>query len=134
MNKEQVLAYPFSVILFATGLAFGQPATDVFFGNLHVHTNWSFDGYTNGAITGPDDAYRWAKGEAIPGGGGGPDIKIKVPLDWYVVSDHAEYLGVFKEMGNPDSLLSKLDISKRVTSDDPAVSFAAYGEVLAGIG
>ena len=54
---------------------------NAYFGNVHIHTSWSFDGFTNGSITAPDDAYRWAKGEAIPGGGGGPVIgSCKKPL------------------------------------------------------
>ena len=103
---------------------------NVYFGNLHIHTSWSFDGYTNGSITEPSDAYRWAKGESIPGGGGGGDLQIKVPLDWYAVSDHAEYMGVFKNMENPDSELSKLPIAKEITSGDQAVAFNAFAKIL----
>jgi len=107
-----------------------NPLREAYFGNFHVHTNYSFDAYTNGAATGPDGAYRWALGEAIPGGGDGTPLKIKKPLDWYMVSDHAEYLGVFRKMEDPDSPYSKLPIAKRVTSDDQAVAFAAFGELL----
>jgi hypothetical protein len=108
-----------------------NPLNDAYFGNLHIHTNYSFDGYTNGALTNPADAYRWAQGEPIPGGGGGGDLQIKVPLDWYAVSDHAEYLGVFRKMEDPESPFSKLAIAKRVTSDDAAEAFEAYSQVLA---
>jgi hypothetical protein len=107
-----------------------NPLREAYFGNFHVHTSYSFDGYTNGCVTGPDDAYRWAKGEAIPGGGGGGDLKIKTPLDWYVVSDHAEYLGVFRKMEDPASPFSKLPIAKRITSGDQKVAFEAFAEVL----
>src|SRR5262245_200446 len=110
-----------------------NPAKDAYFGNLHVHTMYSFDAITIGCVTGPDAAYRWAKGESIPGGGGGPDHKILKPLDWYAVSDHAEYLGVFSKMTDPNSPLSKLDIARRVTSKDPAEAVAAYTEALDGI-
>jgi len=110
-----------------------NPLKDAYFGNLHVHTNWSFDGYTNGSVTAPEDAYRWAKGESIPGGGGGGDLQIKVPLDWYAVSDHSEYMGVFPMMEDPDNPISKLEIAKKATSDDQVVAFEAYQEILAGI-
>ena len=106
---------------------------EAYFGNFHVHTSWSFDGYTNGSVTNPDDAFRWAKGESIPGGGGGGDLQILKPLDWYVVSDHAEYLGVFAKMEDPESPFSKLEIAKRVTSKDSAVAFAAFAEILNGM-
>ena len=75
-----------------------NPNREVYFGNLHVHTGWSFDAYINGAWTDPDAAYRWAKGEEIPSGGHGKALKIGVPLDWYIVSDHAEYLGALPLM------------------------------------
>jgi len=110
-----------------------NPTMDAYFGNFHIHTSYSFDAYTNGSPTTPDDAYRWAQGEAIPGGGDGTPLQIKVPLDWYVVSDHAEYLGVFKNMENPDHPASKLEIAPRVTSDDQAEAFGAYSEVLASM-
>ena len=112
-----------------------KAATNVYFGNFHVHTSYSFDAYTNGSVTTPSDAYRWAKGEAIPGGGhGAPDFKIEVPLDWYMVSDHAEYLGVFGKMEDPKSPMSKHPIAKRITSDNTLVAFSAYSEVLDAMG
>jgi len=125
-------------LLFATGVARAQDVTthpnrEAYFGNFHVHTGYSFDGYTNGSPTSPDDAYRWAQGEAIPGGGDGTPLKIKRPLDWYCVADHAEYLGVFRKMEDPDSPFSKLPVAKRITSDDQKVAFDAYSEVLKGM-
>ena len=110
-----------------------NPARDVYFGNLHVHTRWSFDAFVNGAASGPDEAYRWAKGEQIPGGGDGTLLKIKVPLDWYVVSDHAEYLGALPLMENPESPVSKHPLAAAVTGDDPKASFDAYTEIQNGI-
>ena len=47
-----------------------------------------------------------------------------------MVSDHAEFLGVFKKMADPRSPLSNLEIAKRVTSDDQKVAFDAYSQVL----
>jgi len=106
---------------------------EVYFGNFHVHTAWSFDAYINGAISGPEDAYRWAKGAAIPGGGDGTPLKIKVPLDWYIVSDHAEYLGALPLMGDPNSPVSKHPLAAAISGDDPKASFDAYTEILDGI-
>ncbi len=105
-------------------------ATQAFFGAVHVHTGYSFDAFTNGTLATPADAYKWAQGEAIPGGGGGPDIKIKKSLDFYAVSDHAEFLGVFKEMGNPNSPLSKHPMAARITSDNQNTAMQAFAEIL----
>lgn len=110
-----------------------NPNRDVYFGNLHVHTQWSFDAYINGAVADPDDAYRWAKGEPIPGGGDGTPLQIRVPLDWYIVSDHAEYLGALPLMGDPQSPVSDHPLAEDITGDDPAASFDAYTTILDGI-
>ena len=97
----------------------GKTATNAYFGAVHVHTSYSFDAYTNGTLTSPAHAYQWAQGKAIPGGGGGPDLQLKQPLDFYAVSDHAEWLGVFKLMEDPDSPLSKLPLAADITAADP---------------
>ena len=110
-----------------------NPLRDVYYGNLHVHTAWSFDAYINGAIAGPDDAYRWARGEAIPGGKGLPDLKILKPLDWYAVSDHAEYLGALPLMADPSSPVSQHPLAADISGDDAEASFNAYTEILDGI-
>lgn len=69
------------------------------FGDLHVHTAFSFDAYAYGVQTTPADAYRYAKGDAIPhlpldeAGRMSGTVRIDRPLDFLAVTDHAEYLG-----------------------------------------
>jgi hypothetical protein len=66
------------------------------FGDLHVHTSFSFDAYTSGVRAGPADAYRFARGEplALPGPGGeSVSVRLRRPLDFAAVTDHAELLG-----------------------------------------
>ncbi len=106
-----------------------NPDNNVYFGDVHVHTGWSFDGFTNGSRTTPSDAYAWAQGKAITGSGG-PELQLKTPLDFYMVADHAEYMGVFNQMANPDSPLSKTDLAKAVTSPDANVRLQAFAGVL----
>jgi hypothetical protein len=106
-----------------------NPERNAYFGNVHVHTGWSFDAFTNGSKTTPEDAYAWAQGKEITNSGIGGKIQIQTPLDFYMVSDHAEFMGVFNQMANPDSPLSKTPIAKGVNSPDPNVrlqTFAAF--------
>jgi len=102
---------------------------NAYFGDVHVHTSWSFDGFTNGSKTTPMDAYAWAQGKPITGSGG-PEMQIKTPLDFYMVADHAEYMGVFNQMANPDSPLSKTELAKGVTSPDANVRIQTFAGVL----
>lgn len=106
------------------------PETAVYFGAVHVHTSYSFDAFTNGTLSTPADAYKWAQGETIVGGGGGPQLKITQPLDFYAVSDHAEWMGVFRLMADPQSPLSKHPLAPGITSKDPAVALQTFGKVL----
>lgn len=69
---------------------------ELYWGDTHVHSAYSLDANLfNNFTLGPDAAYRFAKGEAITTGAG-QVAKLARPLDFLVVSDHAEYMGVFK--------------------------------------
>ena len=124
-----------TVALLATGAVAADrpppnPLKNAYFGDVHIHTGYSFDAYTNGTITSPSDAYEWAQGKPIQGSKNGPKLQIVTPLDFYAVSDHAEFMGVFRKMGDPQSPLSKTDIAKRVTSSDPNVAMQAFAGIL----
>lgn len=67
------------------------------FGDLHVHTSYSFDSYVASQRNDPWDAYRYAKGEPIYLASDeieGPlKAQIQRPLDFTAVTDHGEFLG-----------------------------------------
>jgi hypothetical protein len=77
-------------------------ATQVFWGDTHVHTNNSLDARAFGVILGPEEAYRFARGEEVMTSHGEP-FKLSRPLDWLVVADHSDGMGAMKEIfaGNP---------------------------------
>jgi hypothetical protein len=76
--------------------------TRVYFGDTHHHTANSGDAFMNGDRLSPEDAYRFARGEQVVSSSGIP-VKLARPLDFLVISDHAEGLGVMYEVynGNP---------------------------------
>lgn len=65
---------------------------NVYFGDLHVHTAFSFDAWVFDVRNTPEDAYRFARGEplSVPPG---VQVQLDRPLDFAAVTDHAEYLG-----------------------------------------
>jgi hypothetical protein len=76
--------------------------TRPFFGDTHHHTSNSGDGFMAGNRLGPEEAYRFARGEEVISSTGVP-AKLSRPLDFLVISDHAEGLGLMYEVfdGNP---------------------------------
>ena len=84
---------------------------NAYFGDLHVHTTYSMDAFQFGTLATPDDAYRYAQGEAIKHPGGF-DMKLDQPLDFYAVTDHGFYLGVMREVADTSTEISKYPASE----------------------
>jgi len=98
---------------------------NAYFGDLHVHTNWSFDAFIFGVKVDPDDAYRFGKGEAIDHVGG-QQIKIKRPLDFMAVTEHAEYMGLYPQMLEDAGGLANSELAKSLLSTDRRRALAAF--------
>lgn len=79
-----------------------------FFGDLHVHTRYSLDASTQGTRTTPAQAYQFARGERIgiqPWSQDGValrSLQLSRPLDFAMVSDHAELIGEVHICNSPD--------------------------------
>ena len=85
----------------------------VYFGDTHLHTSYSADAGMAGAIVGPEDAYRFARGEEVKSNSGLP-VKLSRPLDFLVVADHAENLGLAPMIAESDPALLKSEWGKKV--------------------
>ncbi|MFP6626688.1 MAG: DUF3604 domain-containing protein [Deltaproteobacteria bacterium] len=76
-----------------------DPLRRPFFGDLHVHTAYSFDASAQDTRNRPEDAYRFAQGQRIgiqpydSHDKAGRYIQLERPLDFAAVTDHAEFLG-----------------------------------------
>lgn len=83
-----------------------NPDRNAYFGDLHVHTTYSFDASAFGTTATPADAYRYAKGEAIKHPSG-LELQLSQPLDFYAVTDHAIFLGMINEAADTSTAFSK---------------------------
>jgi len=111
------MQYFFIVLLIISASAFAKsyspfverkyPAS-VFWGDTHLHSFLSGDAYSMGNRISPDEAYRFAKGETITATGG-DKVRLRKALDFMMVADHAENLGVLPALvaGNRKLLATK---------------------------
>lgn len=75
----------------------------VYWGDTHLHTALSVDAGLFGARLGLEEAYRFARGEQITSSTGQP-VKLSRPLDWLVIADHSDGMGLIKDLsaGSPE--------------------------------
>ena len=70
-------------------------------GDTHLHTSYSFDAFLNGNRTAdPETAYRYARGYPVIHPYNRTRVQIETPLDFLVVSDHAEFYGGIRDIYN----------------------------------
>jgi hypothetical protein len=79
--------------------------SQVYWGETHVHTGLSLDAGLFGNTTGHETAYRFARGEEVVSATGQP-AKLSRPLDWLVIADHSDMLGIATDIqrGAPNIL------------------------------
>ena len=104
---------------------------NAYFGQTHQHTGWSFDANIYNVQLGPENAFKHARGDKVKHPWG-YFVQLETPLDFLVVSDHGEYLGVIKMMNNPENPISlhpKAEAVRASGSDVDASTQAFYGLV-----
>lgn len=70
-----------------------EPQKRAYYGDLHLHTGYSFDAYLTGTRVGPEEAYRFARGDTVTIAGVAYQ-RMSAPLDFLAVTDHAEWMNV----------------------------------------
>ena len=94
--RKKIMALVLGAMLSASALASEK---QIYWGDTHLHTNRSFDAFTNRNFSvGPDEAYRFARGLPVEHPGHKARVQLETPLDFLVVSDHAEFLGSIRQL------------------------------------
>ncbi|MEE4188415.1 MAG: DUF3604 domain-containing protein [Roseobacter sp.] len=105
----------------------------VFFGDTHLHTSYSTDAGMLGNTLGPDEAFCFARGEKVRASVGEYAQLIR-PLDFLVVADHAENLGLAPmiEESNPDLLKNQWgrDAHDLVKAGDVFAAYVKWGTAM----
>ena len=107
-----------------------NPLNNVYFGEQHLHTSASPDAFAFGTRADANDAYRYAKGEAIKNTQSGKMIQKRTPYDWAAVTDHSEYLGMMPLLLDPKSPLQKTEIGKLIAKGTKESGEAAFQKII----
>ena len=107
----------------------------VFFGDTHLHTTYSADAGMVGNTLGPDEAFRFAKGETVTSSTG-VEARLRRPLDFLVVADHAENLGLAPLLAAKDETLLSTDFGQQLNAaleaGDPARAWSIWSQSKSG--
>lgn len=117
-----------------TGVAVVETAypEKVLWGDTHLHTANSVDAFGFGVRLSPEDALRFARGEEVTSTTG-LKAKLPRPLDFLVVTDHAEGLGAAKALYDAPRLLIRDERMRRwydLMHEGPEGSQRAMAEIL----
>lgn len=82
-------------------------------GDTHLHTSYSTDAGMIGNTLGPEEAYKFARGEEVIAAQGLP-VRLIRPLDFLVVADHAENLGLAAMISESNADLLKNEWGKAI--------------------
>jgi hypothetical protein len=85
----------------------------VFFGDTHLHTSYSTDAGMIGNTLGPEEAYRFARGERVTSSTGLP-TRLERPLDFLVVADHAESVGAAPAIARKDAVILETEFGRQL--------------------
>ncbi|KPK07890.1 MAG: hypothetical protein AMJ64_05185 [Betaproteobacteria bacterium SG8_39] len=81
-------------------------------GDTHLHTGLSVDAGLFGARLGLEEAYRFARGEEVVASSGQP-VKLARPLDWLVIADHSDAMGLVGDLAAASPEVTKYEQGAR---------------------
>ena len=87
-------------------------STRLLWGDTHLHTNLSVDAYLRGTRLTREIAYRFAQGKVVTADNG-MKAKLRRPLDFLAIADHASQMGIFPRLEVNDPLLKDWQIGQR---------------------
>ena len=86
----------------------------VFWGDTHLHTRISADSYLRGnKLLTSEDAYRFAMGDNVVTHNG-RNVRLRRPLDFLVIADHAEEIGILVDIHAADSRLIETETGRKI--------------------
>ncbi|GAA0687728.1 DUF3604 domain-containing protein [Marinobacterium maritimum] len=112
--------------------------TQLYWGDTHLHTSYSGDAFAMGDETAdPDTAYRFARGQPVIHPYNRVRVQLNRPLDFLVVADHAEYMGLMQLVRDKSPLLDKAQNGQKLIrmwdeKGSKAVYYDAAGALVKG--
>ena len=103
--------------------------TNLYWGDLHLHSQLSADAFILQTRLTKDQAFMFARGQTVEADNGMP-ARLRRPLDFLAVTDHAEYLGIYAQLEANDPRLKEWkmgmewqDMMKQGRYDGPGAGF-----------
>jgi hypothetical protein len=112
-SKETSAPFLASAMAMSSDTEFSDIPIRAYYGDTHLHTAFSSDAGLVGATVGPSDAYRFSRGEVVKSNTG-IMAQLKRPLDFAVVADHAENLGLKQAIDSSDPDLQSDPFGKQL--------------------
>ena len=138
MKYARLFGAVIACLAWTVAIADGQYSTPVgknyplnlYWGDTHLHSRNSADAYSLGNMNlTAADAYRFARGEELTAHNG-MRVRLRRPLDFLVVSDHAEYLGGYYRFGVGDPLVVNTETGRQwaefVSEGNPDLMIGAF--------
>ena len=97
----------------------------VYFGDTHAHSAYSSDAFGFGNRLPPETAYRLARGDKVEHVGG-YKVQLKSPLDFFMLTDHAEMIGIAQIASDPATTLYQTSLGKDLRDPDQKAGGARF--------